>query len=255
MWEWIHIFLISALAGSEWLASHPGRLTPGEKAPSAHWIGGWVDPRAGLDDVEKRKFLNLPGLELRPLGSPARNQLLYRLRYPGSFPPTTRSSNWSIPFWISGQNFVRFSHPLPALSVLFPNLSCWFYHSNNIWRGVHIMWIPIMQFSPVSFSLNIFSTALIFRTPSVCFLHLFWETISPTITKKTFSFFSCMWGFSIILKAGELSSDDGVRSDPEHDGGTIFRQESLNYCIKQEEHLVYYYCTQATYVEMRCVQC
>jgi hypothetical protein len=27
-----------------------------------------VDPREGLDDVEKRKFLTLPGLELRPLG-------------------------------------------------------------------------------------------------------------------------------------------------------------------------------------------
>jgi hypothetical protein len=25
-----------------------------------------VDPRAGLDDVEKRKFLTLPELELRP---------------------------------------------------------------------------------------------------------------------------------------------------------------------------------------------
>jgi hypothetical protein len=25
-----------------------------------------VDPRAGVDDVEKRKFLNLPGLELDP---------------------------------------------------------------------------------------------------------------------------------------------------------------------------------------------
>jgi hypothetical protein len=29
-----------------------------------------VDPRAGLDDLEKRKFLTLPGLELRPLGRP-----------------------------------------------------------------------------------------------------------------------------------------------------------------------------------------
>jgi hypothetical protein len=28
-----------------------------------------VGPRAGLGDVEKRKFLALPGLELRPLGS------------------------------------------------------------------------------------------------------------------------------------------------------------------------------------------
>jgi hypothetical protein len=29
-----------------------------------------VDLRAGLDDLEKRKFLILPGLELRPLGPP-----------------------------------------------------------------------------------------------------------------------------------------------------------------------------------------
>jgi hypothetical protein len=39
--------------------------------------------RAGLDDVEKRKFLFLPGLELRPLGRPARSQSLHRLSYPG----------------------------------------------------------------------------------------------------------------------------------------------------------------------------
>jgi hypothetical protein len=31
----------------------------------------------------KRKFLFLPGLELRPLRRPARSQSLYRLRYPG----------------------------------------------------------------------------------------------------------------------------------------------------------------------------
>jgi hypothetical protein len=31
-----------------------------------------VDLGAGLDDLEKRKFLTLPGLELRPLGRPAR---------------------------------------------------------------------------------------------------------------------------------------------------------------------------------------
>jgi hypothetical protein len=43
-----------------------------------------VDPRAGLDDMEKRKFLTLPGLELRLLGRPAPSQSLYRLRYPGS---------------------------------------------------------------------------------------------------------------------------------------------------------------------------
>jgi hypothetical protein len=44
-----------------------------------------VGPRAGLDAVEKRKFLTLPGLELRPFRRSARSQSLYRLRYLGSF--------------------------------------------------------------------------------------------------------------------------------------------------------------------------
>jgi hypothetical protein len=43
-----------------------------------------MNPRAGLDDVEKRKFLTLPGLESDLHGRPARSQSLYRLRYPGS---------------------------------------------------------------------------------------------------------------------------------------------------------------------------
>jgi hypothetical protein len=43
-----------------------------------------VGPRTGVDDVEKRNFLTLSGLELRPLGRPARSQSLYRLSYPGS---------------------------------------------------------------------------------------------------------------------------------------------------------------------------
>jgi hypothetical protein len=49
----IHIFLTSALVGGEWSASRPGRLTRGERTRGTHWIGSWVDPRAGLDDVEK----------------------------------------------------------------------------------------------------------------------------------------------------------------------------------------------------------
>jgi hypothetical protein len=44
----------------------PRPLTPGERAPGTQWTGGWVDLKAGLDDLEKRKFLTLPGLELRP---------------------------------------------------------------------------------------------------------------------------------------------------------------------------------------------
>jgi hypothetical protein len=78
------VFLTSAPVRDEWSASRPSRFTPGESAPGAHWIGGWVGPRVSLDNVEKRKFLTLPGLELRPLGHLACSQLLYRLRYPGS---------------------------------------------------------------------------------------------------------------------------------------------------------------------------
>jgi hypothetical protein len=54
---YFHVILTSALVGGEWLASRPGRFTAGERTPGTHWIGGWVDPRAGLDEVEKRKFL------------------------------------------------------------------------------------------------------------------------------------------------------------------------------------------------------
>jgi hypothetical protein len=62
----------------------PAALPPGETAAGTLWIGGWVGPRAGLEDVEKRKFLTLPRLELQPLGRPARSQSLHRLRYLGS---------------------------------------------------------------------------------------------------------------------------------------------------------------------------
>jgi hypothetical protein len=59
--------------------------------PGTHWIGSWVDPRAGLDDLEKRKFFTLPGLELRPLSRPARSQSIYQLRYAGSVPRLNHS--------------------------------------------------------------------------------------------------------------------------------------------------------------------
>jgi hypothetical protein len=61
-------------------------FAPGKKAPSTHWIRGWVGPRAGLYNVKKRKFLTLTRLELRTLGRPARSQSLYRLSYLGSCP-------------------------------------------------------------------------------------------------------------------------------------------------------------------------
>jgi hypothetical protein len=66
--RWRYGFMTSALGGGEWSASRLGCFTPVERVPGTHWIGGWV---------ERRKILPLPGLELRPLGRPARSQSLY----------------------------------------------------------------------------------------------------------------------------------------------------------------------------------
>jgi hypothetical protein len=82
MGEWMYrstYFLTSVLVGGEWSASHPGRFTSAEKAPGNHWVGGWMGPRTSLSDMEGRKCLTLPGLELRILGSADRSQSLYGL--------------------------------------------------------------------------------------------------------------------------------------------------------------------------------
>jgi hypothetical protein len=50
---WIRAFFTSVLVGGEWSASSPSRFTPRKRAPATRWIGGHVDPRAGLDLVEK----------------------------------------------------------------------------------------------------------------------------------------------------------------------------------------------------------
>jgi hypothetical protein len=65
----------------------PAALPPG-KSPGTHCIGAWVDPRAGLDKMEKWKFLTLPGLEPRPLSRPARSHgylMILRINSPTSF--------------------------------------------------------------------------------------------------------------------------------------------------------------------------
>jgi hypothetical protein len=56
--------LTSALDGSEWSASRPGRFTPRERAPGTYWIGGWVGPKVVLDAVVKWKIPSPPpGIE------------------------------------------------------------------------------------------------------------------------------------------------------------------------------------------------
>jgi hypothetical protein len=85
---YIHILLTSTLVGGESPASRPGRFTPGTPC-----IGSRVEPKAGLHVFENRKFLTLPGLELRPLDRPDRGQSLYRLRYPDSHNSNGMKSN------------------------------------------------------------------------------------------------------------------------------------------------------------------
>jgi hypothetical protein len=80
----------------EWSACRLSRFTPEERVPRTHWIGSCVGPRAGLDDMDKCKFLNSPGLELRPLSRPVRSQSLYRLFYGDSYYETYLSSNYNV---------------------------------------------------------------------------------------------------------------------------------------------------------------
>jgi hypothetical protein len=55
----------------------PATLLPG-KRPSTFSIGGWVDPRAGLDGFGKSRLTGI-----RSPDRPARSESLYRLNYRG----------------------------------------------------------------------------------------------------------------------------------------------------------------------------
>jgi hypothetical protein len=52
----LDVFLISPLAGIERLNSCFCRFTPGKRSPFIHWLLVWMDPRTGLDAVERRKI-------------------------------------------------------------------------------------------------------------------------------------------------------------------------------------------------------
>lgn len=56
----LHLFLTSALGGSEWSAIYPGRFNPEERAPDAKWIGVWL----GVQETRK-KILSVAGFESR----------------------------------------------------------------------------------------------------------------------------------------------------------------------------------------------
>jgi hypothetical protein len=57
-------------------------FTPADRA---NWTEGWVNSGAGLDDMEKRNFLTIPGQELRPLDHQSRSQMPTALPLPLHF--------------------------------------------------------------------------------------------------------------------------------------------------------------------------
>jgi hypothetical protein len=63
MGEWRYSSTILDL-GIMWsvVSFTPQPLYSRGKSPDTLWIGGWVGPRAGVDAVEKRKILPIPGI-------------------------------------------------------------------------------------------------------------------------------------------------------------------------------------------------
>jgi hypothetical protein len=53
---YLHAFLISAVDGGDWLASKTEMFYCRGKNHVTQWIGGWVDVRACMNFVKKRKL-------------------------------------------------------------------------------------------------------------------------------------------------------------------------------------------------------
>jgi len=56
---YLHTFLTLALHNGDWSALWPSHFTTRERAPSADWIGDWMDPKTDLEPLAKRKNLSL----------------------------------------------------------------------------------------------------------------------------------------------------------------------------------------------------
>jgi hypothetical protein len=54
---YIKVLLTSALVGGRDQLHALVALPPGERATGTHWVGDWVSPRAGLDDLRSENSL------------------------------------------------------------------------------------------------------------------------------------------------------------------------------------------------------
>jgi hypothetical protein len=155
-WRWVVSFTLQP-------------LYPSERDPGIHWIEGWVDPRVGLYDAEKRKYLTLLGLEFRPLGRPARSQSLSRLlkysnkQWINKKTLLVRTPNRLNRGYVITTNFLRSNFNIIFLStprrfpVQYFICSCPaccmpgpFYHRSDIWWRVNtqIIKLLILQLYP-----------------------------------------------------------------------------------------------------------
>jgi hypothetical protein len=124
--------------GTSWrwtVSFTPRPLYPRGKSPGAHWIGSWVNPRACVDDLEKRKFLTLSRLKLRPLGRPARSQSLYRLPYLGSFHSPIRLHGVVLNYLSTGPMYDRMVQLLWIM-----NRMDWTWHMLNYYPSIWRAW-------------------------------------------------------------------------------------------------------------------
>jgi hypothetical protein len=109
-----------------WVASFkPRPLTPRETAPGTHQIGGWVDPRAGLDAVLKRKIRSsCRGTNPRssspyprgiPLRYPFSNIIIYIKQKPNIKKVTVKTTSLFYycnftkfkPLWSTNEQYIR----------------------------------------------------------------------------------------------------------------------------------------------------
>jgi hypothetical protein len=122
-----------------------------------------MSPRAGLDDVEKRKFFTLAGLELRPL-CPARSESLFRLPWSAHITHNTiQTATDVIPVDIQGILLkVHFHFYLHTIRVIYFKEFCGFLnqeckkflgYSNTRWLALLLaverllnMFLPVISF-------------------------------------------------------------------------------------------------------------
>jgi hypothetical protein len=93
---WISVFLTSAQLELSIQLHAPTALPPRKEPLGTSFIGGWVVPTAGLDNIGKWTFLPLPGLELRHLCRPVGLHMCVKFRTIHTYiRDTLQPSGWS----------------------------------------------------------------------------------------------------------------------------------------------------------------